>query len=72
MCECHQIGGPWIAEDPECPEHGWRAQARAKEAAEERDEVDERITALEQQVEEQSIMIQQLLDRLDQIEGAAQ
>lgn len=20
--ECHQIGGPWIAENPSCPEHG--------------------------------------------------
>ena len=22
MCECYQIGGPWIAEDPSCPLHG--------------------------------------------------
>ena len=22
MCECYQIGGPWIAEDPSCPVHG--------------------------------------------------
>ena len=21
-CECYQIGGPWIAEDPNCAEHG--------------------------------------------------
>ena len=21
-CECYQIGGPWIAEDPNCPAHG--------------------------------------------------
>lgn len=20
--QCHQIGGPWIAEDPNCPIHG--------------------------------------------------
>ena len=26
MCnyECHQIGGPWIAENPNCPIHGGR------------------------------------------------
>ena len=26
MCnyECHQIGGPWIAENPDCPVHGHR------------------------------------------------
>jgi hypothetical protein len=28
MCECYTIGGPWIAFDPECPEHGDEAQAR--------------------------------------------
>lgn len=22
---CHEIGGPWIAEDPECPFHGVNA-----------------------------------------------
>lgn len=21
-CQCHQIGGPFIAEDPDCPKHG--------------------------------------------------
>ena len=21
-CECYQIGGPWIEEDPSCPAHG--------------------------------------------------
>lgn len=29
MCQCFQIGGPFIAEDPECPEHGVDAQQRA-------------------------------------------
>jgi len=27
-CQCHQIGGPFIAEDPDCPAHGLRAQER--------------------------------------------
>jgi len=22
MCECNQIGGPWITVDPDCPLHG--------------------------------------------------
>ena len=22
-CQCHQIGGPFIAEDPDCVIHGW-------------------------------------------------
>lgn len=25
-CQCYQIGGPFIAEDPDCPAHGREAQ----------------------------------------------
>lgn len=28
MCECYQIGGPWIAEDPACPLHGEQSRGR--------------------------------------------
>jgi hypothetical protein len=31
MCQCFQIGGPFIAEDPDCPAHGWQAQSRDSE-----------------------------------------
>ncbi len=27
-CECYQIGGRFIAEDPDCPAHGTEAQRR--------------------------------------------
>lgn len=27
-CQCFQIGGPFIAEDPDCPAHGVAAQER--------------------------------------------
>jgi hypothetical protein len=30
-CECHRIGGRFIAEDPDCYEHGTAAQERARE-----------------------------------------
>lgn len=30
-CECFKIGGPFIAEDPDCPEHGRNAQEREHE-----------------------------------------
>lgn len=30
-CECHQIGGRFIAEDPDCPVHGREADLRASE-----------------------------------------
>lgn len=29
-CECHQIGGRFIAEDPDCPAHGLGAQREAQ------------------------------------------
>lgn len=29
MCECYQIGGRFIAEDPDCPVHGAAAQREA-------------------------------------------
>ena len=38
MCECYKIGGPFIAEDPDCPIHGHEAQQREKWAAAEREE----------------------------------
>jgi hypothetical protein len=28
MCECYQIGGRFIAEDPDCEVHGIQAQQR--------------------------------------------
>lgn len=40
MCDCYKIGGPFIAEDPDCPEHGTAAQER-----------DERIFQLRRQIQ---------------------
>lgn len=30
-CQCYQIGGPFIAEDPGCPAHGTTAQAEREQ-----------------------------------------
>ena len=30
-CECYQVGGRFIAEDPDCPAHGREAENRASE-----------------------------------------
>lgn len=46
MCECYQIGGPWIDFDPDCPEHGYAAQRRAQEAAEEQQANEDRFEEL--------------------------
>ncbi len=29
--ECHQVGGPWIAENPACPIHGPDGQRRDRD-----------------------------------------
>jgi len=38
-CECYVIGGPWIAEDPNCPVHG--AGGLNEQVEEVRDEVEQ-------------------------------
>jgi len=37
-CDCYRIGGPFIAEDPDCPIHGREAQEREKQERIERHE----------------------------------
>jgi hypothetical protein len=49
-CDCYKIGGPWIAEDPDCPKHGWEAQREEKEREAERQSLEDRIAALEKAV----------------------
>jgi hypothetical protein len=53
--QCYVIGGPWIAEDPNCPIHGVDAQRESEIREEERRqqeeddaERDERLEALEE------------------------
>ncbi len=29
--QCHEIGGPWISFDPDCPIHGYEAQKEAED-----------------------------------------
>ena len=33
-CQCHQIGGPFIAEDPDCVIHGWQQGDREQQSSE--------------------------------------
>lgn len=40
MCQCYKIGGPFIAEDPDCYEHGTAAREREQEEREREQEVD--------------------------------
>ena len=50
MCQCYQIGGPFIAEDPECPTHGTKAQADEARRARDASDTEGRFEALERRV----------------------
>lgn len=47
MCECYQIGGRFIAEDPDCPVHGSAAQECQDQNEERISELEARINYLE-------------------------
>jgi hypothetical protein len=66
MCDCYKIGGPWIAEDPDCPVHGTEAQSRREQEETERQTLEDRITALEEITERQAQQIRMLQDMVSQ------
>lgn len=49
-CDCYRIGGPFIAEDPDCPIHGHEAQRRERIEQEARNRVEDRLSELEHRV----------------------
>ena len=50
-CECYQIGGRFIAEDPECAEHGTEAQAEREQITLETEVLKDKIESLEAEVQ---------------------
>lgn len=60
MCDCFKIGGPWIAEDPNCPVHGTEAKERANSIRELRSKIK---TA--KSVEELADVLIELIDLVD-------
>ena len=61
MCECYQVGGPWIDYDPDCPVHGNDARRYREDAEQERQSLEDRIESLEQQVARLEQTVQQLI-----------
>lgn len=66
MCDCYKIGGPFIAEDPDCPVHGTEAQWRREQEETERQSLEDRVAALEEIVVRQSEIIQCIADIMQQ------
>lgn len=50
MCECFQVGGRFIAEDPDCPAHGRLAQEIERQEDDERAALDNRLDQLEERL----------------------
>jgi hypothetical protein len=63
MCECYVIGGPWIAEDPNCPVHGYQAQRDAEQRERERADQEEREA-------EQELRLQSLEETIAELQAA--
>ena len=66
MCDCYKIGGPWIAEDPDCPVHGTDAQRQREIDEEDRQSLEDRIAQLEEIVARQDEQIQMLSQMISQ------
>ena len=63
-CECYKIGGPFIAEDPNCPFHGTEAQMREEEAAAKEASVQTEIDALKARVKRLEDQLRDLSKRI--------
>ena len=61
MCECYKVGGPFIAEDPDCPIHGREAQQREEWAVAERKEE----MARYEEIMSTLYNLQQTIERMD-------
>ena len=66
MCECYKIGGPFIAEDPDCPIHGTEAQWEREQREMERQTLEERVALLEEIADRQSDQIRMLQEMIRQ------
>lgn len=49
-CQCYQIGGPFISFDPDCPAHGYAAQAEERLREEEDARVQSEMASLRAEV----------------------
>lgn len=53
MCECYQVGGPWIEADPDCPIHGRGGLWEHQREEEQRDaDMETRILTLEEKIKD--------------------
>lgn len=64
-CQCYKVGGPFIAEDPDCPRHGREAQREEELQMEERAQQEQELDALMMRVatlEEHNSLLEKALN----------
>jgi hypothetical protein len=54
--ECHQVGGPWIAENPACPIHGADGQRRDRDL----ERLSERVESADSVEELRALMLEMI------------
>ena len=64
-CDCYKVGGPFIAEDPDCPIHGREAQLRESQYNQEKADLNDRVAHLEETVVELQVEIRRLASLLE-------
>ena len=65
MCECYKVGGPFIAEDPDCPVHGWAAQREQEERQRESQALEDRLAHLEAEVAKLRVVLAMAVEAAD-------
>jgi hypothetical protein len=66
--QCHEIGGPWIAENPDCPVHGREGVARREEEEAQMAEVNRLIEALQDKVHSLTERLESAEDRIRELQ----
>jgi len=66
-CECYQIGGRFIAEDPDCPRHGAAAVQECEQQESERYQLLSRIEELEAEIAE--LKASKTIERIKRVYG---
>lgn len=64
-CRCFKVGGPFIAEDPDCPRHGLEAQIEASEREARESSLEAKNASTQEQLDELRQMIVDLQNKVE-------
>lgn len=70
MCECYKVGGPFIAEDPDCPVHGTDARRRDEAHDERMAELEARVASLEKVADNLLLTVNHLTNAINSLSAS--